>query len=77
MKLLTKEEALALKPGDKVKVYWFKARQSYEEKFIDGCWHTEVIDSVPRLATHSDDGVSVKLERGELLFNALKMELLP
>lgn len=87
MKLLTEEQALALKPGDKVNVYWFTPRKPKEnpgeslqwdgrEVWVDSVWRNEVVgDYVPRKHCSEDCGVVVTLERHTLLWNARKMEL--
>ena len=87
MKLLTQEEALNLRPGDKVNVFFFTPRRPKEnpgeslqwdgrEVWVECIWCNEEVDDYPPRKHCSEDcGVSVKLKNRMPLWNARKMEL--
>ena len=86
MKLLTEEQALALKPGDRVNVYFFTPRRPSanpgeplqwdgREVWFESVWFGEEVASQPHKHCSEDCGVVVKLTGRTPIWNARKMEL--
>ncbi len=85
MNLLTKEQALELKPGNRVRVLWFQPRKpkgpevpSLEwggrQQWFESAWENQEVAGEPYLPTCEEDGVLVKLTGRFGSWNALHME---